>query len=61
MANYKKDFCKDEDYSLWELHEIRHEIYKDFGLNNYKKINELGKALFKQIKSPLEKIKSKNN
>ena len=28
MATYKNDYTKEEDHTLWELHEIRHALYE---------------------------------
>jgi hypothetical protein len=28
MENYKNDYSKNEDYTLWELHEIRHKLHQ---------------------------------
>lgn len=64
MVTYKNDFKKEEDIALWELHEIRQEIYKDYGLKDFKKINEKGKILFneaKALKIPKQKVKRKKS
>lgn len=64
MVTYKNDFKKEEDIVLWELHEIRQKIYKDYGLKDFEKINEKGKALFNEAKSlklPKQKVKRKKS
>ena len=62
MGAYKNDYKKKEDYSLWELHEIRHKIHKEYKGNE--EINKMGKKLFNEIKSnkgkKLTEEKSKN-
>lgn len=53
MGAYKNDYKKKEDYSLWELHEIRHQIHEEY--KNYEEINKVGEDLFNEIKHTKEK------
>ena len=39
MATYKNDYSKNEDETLWELHEIRHALHKEYENKTVKDIN----------------------
>jgi hypothetical protein len=39
MATYKNDYSKDEDETLWELHEIRDKLHKEFENKTLEEIN----------------------
>ena len=45
MGIYKNDYSKNEDETLWELHEIRNKLYKELKSKPIAQINEeaLGK------------------
>ena len=34
MEIYKNDFKKNEDEMMWELHEIRHQLYEEYKTKN---------------------------
>jgi len=39
MGIYKNDYTKDEDETLWELHEIRHKLYNELKSKTLDEIN----------------------
>ena len=43
METYKNSYDKNEDFMLWELHEIRHELHKEI-LN--KKVDEINREAY---------------
>ncbi len=47
MGIYKNDYTKSEDETLWELHEIRHELHKKLKSKTIDQINN--KALDKYL------------
>ncbi len=57
MAAYKNDYSKTEDQCLWELHEIRHSLDKDFAKKSINEINKTGMALFSSWKKEDAKLK----
>ncbi|MBN2374335.1 hypothetical protein JXL19_11175 [bacterium] len=40
METYKNDYIKEEDETLWELHEIRNKLYKKLKSKPVAQINE---------------------
>lgn len=40
METYNNSFSKKEDGMLWELHEIRHKLYKEIKDRNVDQINK---------------------
>ncbi len=46
MGIYKNDYNKKEDYMLWELHEIRHQIHEEYKNKTYKERNKHGLELY---------------
>ncbi len=48
METYKNDFDKNEDIMLWELHEIRHELYKEL---NRKTIDDVNADAMKKFQN----------
>ena len=40
MATYKNDYTKEEDHTLWELHEIRHALHKKIKSKSADQINK---------------------
>ncbi|MBF0203524.1 MAG: hypothetical protein HQK67_04230 [Desulfamplus sp.] len=39
METYNNSYDKNEDIMLWELHEIRHDLYKELGKKTIDQIN----------------------
>ena len=39
MGIYKNDYSKNEDETLWELHEIRHALHKEYENKTVEEIN----------------------
>ncbi|MGE0083259.1 MAG: hypothetical protein AB7S75_02430 [Desulfococcaceae bacterium] len=39
METYKNSYDKNKDTMLWELHEIRHELHKEFSRKTVEEIN----------------------
>ena len=56
MAIYKNDYTKEEDEVLWEIHEIRRKINKDFKNKSLKEINTEALEKFASWKSQQESI-----
>ena len=53
MGTYKNDYNKNEDYMMWELHEIRHKIHEEYKNKSYKERNKRGLELYnKWFKQP---------
>lgn len=40
METYENSYSKNEDYTLWELHEIRHRLHEERKKKSIKQINE---------------------
>jgi len=40
MVTYKNDYTKNEDHTLWELHEIRHKLHQKRRKKSLEKINQ---------------------
>jgi hypothetical protein len=40
METYENSYSKNEDYTLWELHEIRHRLHEARKKESIKQINE---------------------
>jgi hypothetical protein len=40
MEIYKNDYHKEEDEALWEIHEIRHQLHKEFEKKSVDRINK---------------------
>ena len=55
MAAYKNDYKKNEDEMLWELHEIRQKIRKDYKKKPLKQINEEALEIYNSWKKKREK------
>lgn len=54
METYKNDYTKEEDYMMWELHEIRNKLAEK--KLNCDQINSAGEDVIKKYQ--LNKIKS---
>ena len=50
MEIYKNEYNKNEDESLWELHEIRHRLTKKFENMTINEINKQSKNLLAKWK-----------
>ncbi|MFV1951684.1 MAG: hypothetical protein ACC630_07000 [Nitrospinota bacterium] len=50
MGIYKNDYNKEEDEVLWELHEIRHELSKEYKSMSIDEINERAKNYWENVK-----------
>ena len=50
MATYKNDYSQTEDKTLWEIHEIRHKIYKKIILEDLSEFNKNVKTRFNDRK-----------
>jgi len=50
METYKNSYDKNEDIMLWELHEIRHELHKEFSQKTVEEINRDAQKKFKEWK-----------
>ncbi len=48
METYKNSYDKNEDMMLWELHEIRHELHKEFSRKTVEEINRDGLRKFQE-------------
>jgi len=48
METYKNDYQKEKDQMMWELHEIRHKIYKKYK-DKYDEINKIGEKLYNDL------------
>ena len=51
METYKNDYTKEEDETLWELHEIRNKLYKKLKSKPVAQINEDAKKKFQMWKN----------
>ncbi len=56
-SDYKNDYTKKEDVVLWELHEIRHKLHKDFKNKSLEEINTKALRKYRNWKEQKEKIK----
>ena len=56
MATYKNDYNKNDDYMMWELHEIRHKLSQKFKKMTVKEINEEGKSIYHKWKKERNKV-----
>ncbi len=56
METYKNSFDKNEDRMLWELHEIRHELHKEFSRKTVEEINREALIKFKKWQTEYRKI-----
>lgn len=50
MGTYKNDYSKDEDYMLWELHEIRHQLANEYKEMTLDEINKRSNNYFEKAK-----------
>ena len=50
MGTYKNDYNKHEDEVLWELHEIRHELSKEYESMSIDEINDRAKNYWENVK-----------
>jgi hypothetical protein len=55
MGIYKNDFKKNEDESLWEIHEIRNQLHNEIKKESYREINNKAKSLFIELKKKYKK------
>ena len=46
MAIYRNDYTKEEDETLWELHEIRHKQAQERKTKSIEEMNREGRKLF---------------
>ncbi|MEW6379570.1 MAG: hypothetical protein AB1611_08165 [bacterium] len=56
MEIYKNDYTKDEDQALWELHEIRHKLHKEFKNKTLDEINNSALAKYQNWIKLKEKV-----
>ncbi|MEW5802285.1 MAG: hypothetical protein AB1847_09290 [bacterium] len=54
METYKNDYTKDEDETLWELHEIRNELYNKFISKSVGQVNEEALKKFQTWKKEIK-------
>ncbi len=59
MGTYKNDYTKSEDETLWELHEIRHKLYKELKSKPLSQINEEALKKFQNWQKENQKIGEK--
>jgi uncharacterized small protein (DUF1192 family) len=50
METYKNDYVKEQDELLWELHEIRHTLSKEYKEMSIDEINKRANLLWEEIK-----------
>ncbi|HCL56781.1 MAG TPA: hypothetical protein DHW82_07205 [Spirochaetia bacterium] len=50
MKIYKNDYTQKEDETLWELHEIRHELHEELKTKSIEEINKKSFDILKEIK-----------
>jgi len=50
METYENSYSKNEDYTLWELHEIRHRLHETRKKKSVKQINEEALKKFSEWK-----------
>lgn len=50
METYSNDYRKDEDMVLWEIHEIRHELSKEYSTMTSDEINSRARNFFEDFK-----------
>ena len=50
METYKNDYRKEEDEMLWELHEIRHQLFTEYKKMTIDEINEKANILMENAK-----------
>jgi hypothetical protein len=50
METYRNSYKKDEDYLLWELHEIRHKLHKARKNISLEEINREGFKIYSDWK-----------
>lgn len=53
METYKNDYKKEEDFMMWELHEIRHKIYTEYK-DKYDEINKMGEKIYNDLSSKID-------
>ncbi len=54
METYKNDYTKEEDELLWEIHEIRHELHKEWKAKTLEQINRDALEKFQGWKENME-------
>ena len=55
MEIYNNPFDKNKDFMLWELHEIRHELHKEFSKKTVEEINSEAMKKYQNWQKYLEK------
>jgi hypothetical protein len=58
METYKNDYKKEEDELLWEIHEIRRKIHRDFKDKTIDQINKEALEKFSLWKKQAEEERS---
>ena len=58
MEIYKNDYKREEDELLWEIHEIRRKIHKDFENKTIEQINKDALKKYSEWKEQYEKRKN---
>ena len=58
METYENSYSKNEDYTLWELHEIRHRLHK---ARKNKSIDEINKEALKKFSDWKEESKRRKS
>jgi hypothetical protein len=48
MAHYKNEYTKEEDFVLWQLHEIRHQLAEQH--QSPQQMNSIGQQIIKKYK-----------
>ena len=61
METYKNDYTKNEDETLWELHEIRNELYNKLRSKPVSQINEEALKKFQTWKKEINEVTSNSS
>lgn len=59
MATYKNDYTPEEDKMLWELHEIRQEVWADIEKFSFEELNKKAKEKFQSWKKDTDQAVKK--
>ena len=54
MGTYINDYKKDEDEMMWEIHEIRNELWNEIKDKSSGEINERSRAILEKWKKEME-------
>lgn len=56
MEIYKNDYTKEEDETLWEIHEIRRKLHKHWKTKTIEQINKEGVEKYSEWKKQAEEM-----